>query len=44
MYVSMYLCMMIDDLRLSYATVILQKKSLWFIGIEVKNETKLILS
>ena len=26
MYVCMYLCMMIDDLRLSYATVILQKK------------------
>ena len=44
MYVCMYLCMMIDDRRLSYATVILQKKSLWFIGVEVKNETKLILS
>ena len=30
-----------DDLRLSNTTGILQKKTLWFIGAEVKHETRL---
>lgn len=30
-----------DDMRLSNATDILQKKTTWFIGVEVENETKL---
>ena len=28
-----------DDLRLSNTTGILQKKNMWFIGVEVKQET-----
>ena len=30
-----------DDLRLSNTTGILKKKALWFIGVEVKHETRL---
>ena len=29
-----------DDLRFSYTTGILQKKTVWFIGVEVEQETR----
>ena len=42
MYVCMYVCMLTCGFLMQL--LFCKKKSLWFIGVEVKNETKLILS